>query len=91
MSRDITPRPLNLVTRRELLAGVAIQAGAAMLGGTPGAAAPQELHALFRPGLFRSFFLGGFECSTQRRADGRRLDLIAATRHDQLARIMREG
>lgn len=27
-------------------------------------------------------FLGGFECSTHRRADGRRLDLIAATGHD---------
>ena len=39
----------------------------------------------FRPSLFRSFFLGGFECSTQRRADGRRLDLIAGTRHDLLA------
>ncbi len=35
--------------------------------------------------LFDSFFLGGFECSTQRRADGRRLDLIAGTRHDLLA------
>lgn len=31
---------------------------------------------------FRSFILGGFECSTQRRRDGRRLDLIDATRHD---------
>ncbi|WP_245624433.1 beta-glucosidase [Belnapia moabensis] len=39
----------------------------------------------FRPSLFRSFFLGGFECSTHRRNDGRRLDLIAATRHDLLA------
>ena len=39
----------------------------------------------FRPSLFRSYFLGGFECSTQRRADGRRLDLIAGTRHDLLA------
>ena len=36
--------------------------------------------------LFRSFILGGFECSTHRRGgDGRRLDLIAATRHDQFA------
>jgi hypothetical protein len=26
--------------------------------------------------------MGGFECSTHRRADGRRLDLIAATAHD---------
>ncbi|MBX9698755.1 MAG: beta-glucosidase, partial [Acetobacteraceae bacterium] len=40
----------------------------------------------FQPSLFRSLFLGGFECSTQRRADGRRLDLIAGTRHDLLAR-----
>lgn len=39
----------------------------------------------FRPSLFRSFFLGGFECSTHRRSDGRRLDLIDATRHDLLA------
>ena len=36
----------------------------------------------FRPTLFSSFFLGGFECSTHRRADGRRLDLIASTEHD---------
>ena len=28
----------------------------------------------FRPALFRSFFLGGFECSTHRRRDGQRLD-----------------
>lgn len=31
---------------------------------------------------FRSFFHGGFECSSHRRADGRRLDLIAATGHE---------
>ena len=36
--------------------------------------------------LFASFVLGGFECSTHRRGgDGRRLDLIAATRHDRFA------
>src|SRR5829696_4970003 len=34
-------------------------------------------------GHFASFFLGGFESSTHRRADGRRLDLLAATRHDR--------
>ncbi len=39
----------------------------------------------FRPSLFPSYFLGGFECSTHRRGDGRRLDLIAGTRHDLLA------
>lgn len=33
--------------------------------------------------LFRSFFIGGFECSTHRRRDGVRLDLIAATGHDR--------
>jgi beta-glucosidase/6-phospho-beta-glucosidase/beta-galactosidase len=35
------------------------------------------------PNLFDSFFMGGFECSTHRRRDGRRLDLIAATGHDR--------
>ena len=32
---------------------------------------------------FRSFFIGGFECSTHKLRSGRRLDLIAATRHDE--------
>lgn len=37
--------------------------------------------------LFRSFFLGGFECSTHlRHRDRVRLDLTASTRHDELAR-----
>ncbi len=31
---------------------------------------------------FNSFFLGGFECSTHKRADGIRLDLIALSGHD---------
>lgn len=35
--------------------------------------------------LFTSFFQGGFECSTHRRRDGRRLDIIAATGHDSHA------
>ena len=34
---------------------------------------------------FDSFFAGGFECSTHRRHDGRRLDLIEATAHDRHA------
>lgn len=38
------------------------------------------------PRLFRSFFQGGFECSTQRLHTGRRLDVIAATDHDTHAR-----
>ena len=32
--------------------------------------------------VFKSFFLGGFECSTHKRADGIRLDLIALSGHD---------
>src|SRR5581483_2122150 len=36
--------------------------------------------------LFEGVFLGGFECSCQRLEDGRRLDLLARTRHDELAR-----
>jgi len=35
--------------------------------------------------LFQSFLMGGFECSTHRRRGGKRLDLIAATHHDQFA------
>jgi len=35
--------------------------------------------------LFDSFFMGGFEASTQRRRDGVRLDLIASTDHDRRA------
>jgi hypothetical protein len=36
--------------------------------------------------LFRSFLLGGFECATHRLRSGRRLDVIAASRHDAFAR-----
>jgi beta-glucosidase/6-phospho-beta-glucosidase/beta-galactosidase len=32
---------------------------------------------------FKSYLLGGFECSTHRRSDGHRLDLVAATAHDR--------
>jgi beta-glucosidase/6-phospho-beta-glucosidase/beta-galactosidase len=35
--------------------------------------------------LLRSFFMGGFECSTHRNHRGKRLDLIASTRHDEFA------
>ncbi|MDH2325823.1 glycosyltransferase family 4 protein [Cereibacter sp. SYSU M97828] len=37
------------------------------------------------PTVFDSFVLGGFESSTHRRRDGRRLDLLASTGHDQNA------
>src|SRR5215213_1510141 len=39
-------------------------------------------HFPYTGALFKSFFIGGFECSTHRRRDGKRLDLIAATGHD---------
>ena len=36
--------------------------------------------------IFKSFFIGGFECSThRRRGDHARLDLIASTHHDRTA------
>lgn len=34
---------------------------------------------------FKSFLMGGFECSTHRDHRGRRLDLIASTRHEDFA------
>lgn len=37
------------------------------------------------PSLFKSWFLGGFECSTHRLRSGRRLDVIAASGHDRHA------
>ena len=36
-------------------------------------------------GLFKSFIIGGFECSTHRLPTGKRLDLITSTRHDEFA------
>jgi beta-glucosidase/6-phospho-beta-glucosidase/beta-galactosidase len=33
--------------------------------------------------IFRSFFIGGFECSSHRHQTGRRLDLLACTQHDR--------
>lgn len=35
--------------------------------------------------FFTSFFLAGFDCSCQRRHDGRRIDLLAGTGHDRFA------
>lgn len=45
-------------------------------------AALQPLPVLRDGGLFRSFLMGGFECSSHRRGDRRRLDLAAATGHE---------
>jgi beta-glucosidase/6-phospho-beta-glucosidase/beta-galactosidase len=39
-----------------------------------------------RTPAFQSFFLAGFECSTHRLRNGKRLDLVHATRHDEFAR-----
>ncbi len=43
------------------------------------------MFSLDHTSAFGSFFLGGFECSSHRRSDGRRLDLLASTGHDRLA------
>jgi hypothetical protein len=42
--------------------------------------------AVPQPPGFKSFFMGGFECSMHRVRSGRRLDMIAATQHDVFAR-----
>ena len=42
---------------------------------------------MYRDKTFTSFFLGGFECSTHRLRNGRRLDIIAATGHDRHAAL----
>src|ERR1700683_1280364 len=46
--------------------------------------APVQSASAMAP-LVDGVFLGGFECSCHRHADGRRLDLLAATRHAELA------
>lgn len=38
-----------------------------------------------RERLLQSFFMAGFECSTHRLRSGRRLDLLASTKHDRFA------
>lgn len=78
-----------MIARRRFLAAVAAQAALMPLG-APRATPRDSVVAVdrprdFQPTLFRSFFMGGFECSTHRRADGRRLDVVAATSHDRLA------
>ncbi len=35
--------------------------------------------------IFQSYLMGGFECSTHRNYRGKRLDIIASTRHDEFA------
>lgn len=37
------------------------------------------------PSIFQSYFQGGFECSTHRLRNGRRLDIIASSEHDRFA------
>ncbi len=37
------------------------------------------------PRTFSSFFIGGFECSTHKLLDGKRLDLVRSTQHDTFA------
>src|SRR5215472_19341085 len=56
----------------------------------------ESAEVLTRTPILKSFFGGGFECSTHKRRSGVRLDMIAATRHDELAnfdyrRLQRQG
>lgn len=44
-----------------------------------------ERRAAPAPLLFKSFYQGGFECSTHRLGNGKRLDIIASSHHDQHA------
>ena len=39
----------------------------------------------FNSSPFRSFFMGGFDCATQRRRDGARVDSLVAQQHDRWA------
>ena len=38
-----------------------------------------------RKSIFQSYLMGGFECSTHRNFTGKRVDVIAATRHEEFA------
>ncbi len=51
----------------------------------PSACIAELPDAAARNPLFESVFLGGFECSSHRLEDGRRLDMTASTRHDLFA------
>lgn len=39
------------------------------------------------PNIFQSYLMGGFECSTHRSRAGKRIDVIAATKHDKFAKL----
>lgn len=72
------------LSRRGFLSGLVAGGALAPTGLRAESEAPATVRD-FTPTLFDSFFLGGFECSTHRRGDGRRLDVIAATQHDTFA------
>jgi beta-glucosidase/6-phospho-beta-glucosidase/beta-galactosidase len=46
---------------------------------------PGEVGTASSQGLFQSFLMAGYECSTHRRRDGRRLDMLQATGHARWA------
>lgn len=46
---------------------------------------PDETSVASSQGLFQSFLMAGYECSTHRRRDGRRLDMLQATGHARWA------
>lgn len=54
---------------------------------TSSTARTQENGLRYLNGIFQSFLQAGFECSTHRNRHGKRLDLLASTRHDTFARL----
>ncbi len=46
---------------------------------------PFKIKVSMEKRIFQSYLMGGFECSTHRNYRGKRLDVIAATRHDEYA------
>ena len=56
----------------------------------------QTVEAVSRAPVFKSFFGGGFECSTFKRRSGQRMDFVHETKHDQFAnqdyvRLQKQG
>src|SRR6266850_2480109 len=47
----------------------------------------QPLESIPRESFLKSFFAGGFECSTFHRRSGQRMDFVASTAHDKFAQF----
>src|SRR5947208_501517 len=81
MSSNATPRRTHLRRSRFLAGRSALFVGSEGLDFPPRALVASMSSQMGKP--FASFFQAGFECSSHRRRDGVRLDLIRATGHDK--------